>query len=68
MTKIEKIAYKYSRGDSPTQQQFTLESVQNAMKEYAEFYANKCLEIVIEEYSYMLDRDCVLSLKLAEHE
>lgn len=68
MTKIEEILNKHRiRKSFVNEEEYSEEIVILIMKEYAEYYTKKCLEIVIDEYSYMLDRDCVLSLKLPEH-
>lgn len=48
MTKIEEIAFKYTKSDYYNQQTFSFLDVISAMKEYAEYYAEKCLEVAAE--------------------
>lgn len=56
-----------------------IELVENAMKEYAEYYAKRCLEIAadkaesitdIDKYIYgsIVNRDSILNIQLPEHE
>jgi len=65
MTKTEEIAFKYVKGEHPTQQMFSLLDVMSAMKEYAELYAKKCLEIAAEEAT--ADFECVGAVLGTEH-
>jgi len=79
MTKTEEIAFKYVKGEHPTQQMFSLLDVMSAMKEYAEIYAKKCLEIAAENalvfapfHSYMhgskmVDKESITNINFPDH-
>lgn len=84
MTKIEEIAFKYAKGEYPTQQMFSLLDVISAMKEYAEYYAIKCLQLAAEsvkteqvmniQQGYepfaetRINKGSILNLKLPDHD
>lgn len=77
MTKIEEILQENvhvpKHGSDP---EWTEDNVRIAMKEYAEYYAKKCLEITalnvdcgnIEDWQYDIVRESILNIKLPEHE
>lgn len=58
------------------EQHFSSENIKKIMKEYAEYYAKKCLEIAIneincgnaEDFQYDIARKSILNIKLPEHE
>lgn len=74
MTKIEEVIDNYSQYDDPG----TLrESLERAMKEYAEHYAKECLKIAaneaIADMSFMnatawVHKDSILNIKLPDHD
>lgn len=53
-------------------------TLENGLKEYAEFYAKECLEVAAEEANFMftgdgpedyeIDKDSILNIKLPEHD
>ena len=80
MTKIEELMNSVIV-DGPVypEQYFSIENIEKIMKEYAEFYAKKCLEIAVENAFYVPDRygtlskkyvnkDDVLNINLPEHD
>ena len=76
MTKIEEILFKYIKGESYTQQMFSIQDLIVAMKEYSEIYAQKCLIIAADEADVIeyggrgchVDKNSILNIKLPEHE
>lgn len=85
MSKIDNIIYSYAEAESLgtgipySQVQFSYEEVESMMKEYAEWYAKKCLEIAAEKaksitdidkyiYGSIVDKDSILNIKLPEHD
>lgn len=82
MTKLEEILEKNRlKTDHYADQEFEaygIVSIESAMKEYAEFYAKKCLEIAAKEANFMftgdgpedyeIDKDSILNIKLPEHD
>jgi len=65
MTKIEEIKERIILEGGYTDYE---ECIDLCMKEYAEWYVRKCLEVVIKEYSHVLDRDSILSLHFPSHD
>ncbi len=77
MNKIEEILIKYKTHPSDLHlDDLIAADIVEMMKEYAEWYANQCLEIVAEKatiyydiggYSY-IDQQSILNIKLPDHE
>lgn len=70
MTKLEEVIAKYNYDND------SFLSIESMMRDYAEIYAKKCLEIAAEEatarlHSYdepMVNKSSILNIKLPEHD
>ena len=82
MSKIDDIIYSYAEvesldtGTPYSLVQFSYEEVESMMKEYAEWYAKKCLEIAADNASTysdvggytFVDSRSILNIQLPEHD
>lgn len=74
MNKIEEIIDKHKTHSTDLYLYYVItEDIISMMKEYAEYYAIKCLEIAAEEADVEytdgpVDRDSILNIKLPKHE
>ena len=72
MNKIEELIEKYEKYEGLCD----TESVKDAMKEYAEYYAKECLEIAATKAQiyydvggyHFIDSDSILNIQLPKHE
>ncbi len=82
MSKINDVIYSYAESESLdtgvpySSVQFSCDEVESMMKEYAEWYAKKCLEIAVDNAETYTDRGgytfvdgkSILNIKLPDHD